>query len=42
VIASSKSDVFKFIQLNYGDAVAVEMEGRGLLKRLMPITKYRH
>jgi nucleoside phosphorylase len=32
VIASSKSDVFKFIQLNYGDAVAVEMEGRGLLQ----------
>ena len=32
VIASSKSNVFKFIQLNYGDAVAVEMEGRGLLQ----------
>jgi nucleoside phosphorylase len=32
VIASSKSDVFKFIQLNYGDAIAVEMEGRGLLQ----------
>jgi nucleoside phosphorylase len=32
VIASSKSDIFKFIQLNYGDAVAVEMEGRGLLQ----------
>jgi nucleoside phosphorylase len=32
VIASSKSDVFRFIQLNYGDAVAVEMEGRGLLQ----------
>jgi nucleoside phosphorylase len=32
VIASSKSHVFKFIQLNYGDAVAVEMEGRGLLQ----------
>jgi len=32
VIASSKSHIFKFIQLNYGDAVAVEMEGRGLLQ----------
>jgi nucleoside phosphorylase len=32
VIASSKSDVFRFIRLNYGDAVAVEMEGRGLLQ----------
>lgn len=32
VVASSKSNVFKFIQLNYGDAVAVEMEGRGLLQ----------
>jgi len=32
VIASSKAHIFKFIQLNYGDAVAVEMEGRGLLQ----------
>jgi nucleoside phosphorylase len=32
VITSSESNVFKFIQLNYGDAVAVEMEGRGLLQ----------
>jgi nucleoside phosphorylase len=32
VVASSKSNVFQFIQLNYGDAVAVEMEGRGLLQ----------
>ena len=32
VVASSESDIFKFIQLNYGDAVAVEMEGRGLLQ----------
>ncbi|MEG4113862.1 MULTISPECIES: 5'-methylthioadenosine/S-adenosylhomocysteine nucleosidase [unclassified Microcoleus] len=32
VIASSKSDVFKFMQLNYGDAVAVEMEGWRLLQ----------
>ncbi|WP_026098990.1 phosphorylase family protein [Kamptonema formosum] len=32
VIASTKSSVFKFLQLNYGDAVAVEMEGRGLLQ----------
>ncbi len=32
VIASSKSDAFKLIQLNYGDAIAVEMEGRGLLQ----------
>lgn len=32
VIASTQSSVFKFLQLNYGDAVAVEMEGRGLLQ----------
>ncbi|WP_293127027.1 SEFIR domain-containing protein [Microcoleus sp. bin38.metabat.b11b12b14.051] len=32
VIASTQSRVFQFIQLNYGDAVAVEMEGRGLLQ----------
>ena len=32
VVASTQSDVFKFLQLNYGDAVAVEMEGRGLLQ----------
>lgn len=32
VVASSKSSVFKFLRSNYGDAVAVEMEGRGLLQ----------
>jgi nucleoside phosphorylase len=32
VLASKRSSVFKFLQLNYGDAVAVEMEGRGLLQ----------
>lgn len=32
VIASTQSSIFKFLQLNYGDAVAVEMEGRGLLQ----------
>lgn len=32
VIASKRSNIFKFIQSNYGDAVAVEMEGRGLLQ----------
>jgi len=32
VIASTQSSVFQFLQFNYGDAVAVEMEGRGLLQ----------
>ncbi|WP_242056782.1 HEAT repeat domain-containing protein, partial [Planktothrix sp. FACHB-1355] len=32
VVASAKSGIFKFLQSNYGDAVAVEMEGRGLLQ----------
>ncbi|WP_353933028.1 NB-ARC domain-containing protein [Okeanomitos corallinicola TIOX110] len=32
VVASSKSSIFKFLQSNYGDAVAVEMEGGGLLQ----------
>lgn len=32
VIASTKSDVLKFLQINYGDAVAVEMEGFGFLE----------
>lgn len=32
VIASTQSSVFQFLQLNYGDAVAVEMEGRGLIQ----------
>jgi nucleoside phosphorylase len=32
VVASKQSDVFDFLQSNYGDAVAVEMEGRGLLE----------
>jgi tetratricopeptide (TPR) repeat protein len=31
VIAATKSDVHKFIRSNYGDAVAVEMEGFGFL-----------
>ena len=32
VIASTKSEVFQFLRSNYGDAVAVEMEGFGFLK----------
>jgi nucleoside phosphorylase len=32
VIASTKSDVYKFLRANYGDVVAVEMEGFGFLK----------
>jgi nucleoside phosphorylase len=32
VIASTESDVYKFIRSNYGDAVAIEMEGFGFLK----------
>ena len=31
VVASIRSDVFKFIKQEYSDAVAVEMEGRGCL-----------
>jgi hypothetical protein len=32
VIASTESEVFQFIRSNYGDAVAVEMEGFGFLE----------
>ncbi|NET58130.1 MAG: hypothetical protein F6K47_18835 [Symploca sp. SIO2E6] len=32
VVASTKSEVFKFLCSNYGDAVAVEMEGIGFLE----------
>jgi nucleoside phosphorylase len=32
VVASTKSEVYKFIRSNYGDAVAVEMEGFGFLE----------
>ena len=32
VVASKKSSTFEFLRKNYGDAVAVEMEGRGFLK----------
>jgi nucleoside phosphorylase len=32
VLASTKSDVYKFLKSNYGDAIVVEMEGLGFLK----------
>ncbi len=32
VIASTASDVFQFVSENYGDAIAVEMEGLGFLE----------
>jgi nucleoside phosphorylase len=32
VVASTKSDICQFLRTNYGDAVAVEMEGYGFLK----------
>ncbi|NEO53439.1 MAG: 5'-methylthioadenosine/S-adenosylhomocysteine nucleosidase [Okeania sp. SIO3B5] len=32
VIANKKSDLFEFLQQSYGDALAVEMEGRGILQ----------
>lgn len=32
VIASTESGIFQFLRSNYGDAVAVEMEGLGFLK----------
>ncbi len=32
VVANKESDLFKFLQHNYGDALAVEMEGSGILQ----------
>lgn len=32
VVASTESDIYQFLRKNYGDAVAVEMEGKGLLQ----------
>lgn len=34
VIASTASDVYRLLKSNYGDALAVEMEGHGFLKAL--------
>ncbi len=32
VVKSKRSSIFKFLKINYGDALAVEMEGRGFIK----------
>jgi formylglycine-generating enzyme required for sulfatase activity len=32
VVASKQSEIWEFLRSNYGDAIAVEMEGRGLLQ----------
>ncbi len=32
VVASTQSSILQFLQFNYGDAIAVEMEGRGILQ----------
>ena len=32
VLSSKRSEVFKFLRQHYGDAIAVEMEGRGFLQ----------